>query len=163
MREKSAPSVRDVASTVEVRDWADVHVAAQAARRKAVAAGFQARGQVELAIVATELCTNILRHAGTGELRVRVVDDPVEGVGVELIARDAGRPIRDLAVAMTDGCDDGGPISPDRLIGRQGLGTGLGAVARMTHLFEYRALPQGKEIRVVRYVKPRQGFSDVDR
>lgn len=152
MSEKSAPSARDVASTVAVRDWVDVHVAAQATRRKAVLAGFPARGQVELAIVATELCTNILRHAGTGELRVRIVDDPVHGIGVETIARDWGRPFRDLATAMLDGCDDAGPIAIERLVRRAGLGTGLGAVARMTHTFEHSAFAGGKEIRVVRFV-----------
>jgi len=152
MPEKSAPIAPDTAYAVAVHGWADVHVAAQAARRKAVLAGFPARGQVELAIVATELCTNILRHAGTGELRVRIVDDPVHGRGVEAIARDSGRPIRDLVMAMKDGCDDVGPISPDRLVHHAGLGSGLGAIARMTHVFEHTAFAGGKEIRVVRFV-----------
>lgn len=156
MPKKNAPIAPDATYTVAVREWADVHVAAQAARRKAVLAGFPARGQVELAIVATELCTNILRHAGSGELRVRIVDDPAYGVGVEAVARDSGRPIHDLPTAMLDGCDDTGPIPPDRLVRHAGLGTGLGAVARMTHTFEHTAFSGGKEIRVVRYLDLRQ-------
>jgi anti-sigma regulatory factor (Ser/Thr protein kinase) len=146
------PQAPDAVYAVAVSDWPDVHVAVQATRRHAVLAGFSARGQVEIAIVATELCTNIVRHAGGGELRVRIVEDAERGRGVEIVARDAGPPIADLAVALTDGCDGAGPIPPERLLGRRGLGTGLGAVQRMTHTLEYSALPNGKEIRVVRFL-----------
>ena len=63
-----------------------------------------------------------------------------------VLARDVGPPINDLATAMTDGCDDNGPIDPARLLRRGGLGTGLGAVLRLSDRFDYQELPEGKEI-----------------
>jgi hypothetical protein len=50
-------------------------------------------------------------------------------------------------MATTDHHDDRGPIDPSLLLHRGGLGTGLGAVLRLSDRFEYRELEEGKEIR----------------
>ena len=52
---------------------------------------------------------------------------------------------------MLDGCDSDGPIAPERLLGRAGIGSGLGAIVRLTDTFEYHVGPMGKRIRVVRF------------
>jgi anti-sigma regulatory factor (Ser/Thr protein kinase) len=65
---------------------------------------------------------------------------------VVVTARDAGPPFRDLATALRDGHDDRSPIDPAVLVQRGGLGTGLGAVLRLTDRLEVRQEPTGKEI-----------------
>jgi anti-sigma regulatory factor (Ser/Thr protein kinase) len=62
------------------------------------------------------------------------------------VARDVGPPIHDLAIAMLDGHDDRGPIDPALLAQRGGLGTGLGAVARLADGLEVRQETGGKQI-----------------
>ncbi len=94
------------------------------ARRAAVAVaeqiGFGAEDAGRVAIVTTELSTNLLKHGGGGELLVGSFDDG-DGAGVELVALDHGPGIPDLKAAMRDGHSTAG--SP---------GTGLGAVSRLS-------------------------------
>ena len=47
-------------------------------------------------------------------------------------------------MAMTDGYDDRGPIDPALILRRGGLGTGLGAVARLADRLDYREEPEGR-------------------
>jgi anti-sigma regulatory factor (Ser/Thr protein kinase) len=137
------PRVRSYAVTKRE----DAVVIAPQARRLALQFGLGARRSAELAIVVSELATNIAKHGIRGEIKL-ILDDDVPPRGeMTVIARDIGPPIRDLAVAMTDGCDDRGPIDPSLILHRGGLGTGLGAILRFSDRFEYQELEEGKEIR----------------
>jgi anti-sigma regulatory factor (Ser/Thr protein kinase) len=124
----------------------DVVVASHGAREWAEAHGLGRRRSTELAIVVAELASNIVKHAERGELAL--THEPGRAPRGELVveARDAGPPIRDLAVALTDGCDDRGPIDPAVLLARGGLGTGLGAVARLADAFDCRQDEAGKAL-----------------
>jgi anti-sigma regulatory factor (Ser/Thr protein kinase) len=125
----------------------DAVIIAPQARRLAVQFGLGAKRSAEIAIVVSELATNIAKHGIRGEIKL-ILDDDVPPRGeMTVIARDIGPPIRDLAVAMTDGCDDRGPIDPSHILHRGGLGTGLGAILRFSDRFEYQELEEGKEIR----------------
>jgi anti-sigma regulatory factor (Ser/Thr protein kinase) len=74
-------------------------------------------------IVATELATNLVKHAGGGEIAIASFDDG-EGQGLELLALDKGPGISDLQRAL--GNDDF----------TAGIaGTGLGAVRRNADVF----------------------------
>ena len=73
----------------------------------------------QVAIAVTELATNLLKHAGSGEILATPYDD-VEGAGLELLALDRGKGMTDVARCMADGYSTAG--SP---------GNGLGAVARV--------------------------------
>jgi anti-sigma regulatory factor (Ser/Thr protein kinase) len=101
---------------------ADVTHVAEARR---LVSGFARRaGMVEaraaqVAIVVTELATNLLKHAGGGQVLARRYDDQA-GVGVELLALDRGNGMTDVRRCLADGYSTAG--SP---------GTGLGAVARL--------------------------------
>ena len=139
------------ASTVSIRHRTDAYFASRLARNLAASAGFDRPAEGEIGIVVMELASNVVEHAGGGELRVRLVDDAERGVGLEIVAADEGPPFRDLSTALRDGHDDRGPIAPEVLVRRRGLGSGLGAVLRMTHTFEHVPNPRGKSIRVVRY------------
>lgn len=75
-----------------------------------------------VAVVATELATNIAKHGGGGHLLVRSIADDT---GMELIAVDRGRGIADVNQAMRDGYSSSGTA-----------GHGLGAIQRMSDLFD---------------------------
>ena len=66
-------------------------------------------------------------------------------------AHDVGPPIRDLQLAMIDGNDDQGPIDPALILRRGGLGTGLGAVARLADRIEYREVAGGGKTITARF------------
>jgi anti-sigma regulatory factor (Ser/Thr protein kinase) len=122
----------------------NVVVAASQARRFAVRFGMPVRRATELAIVVSELASNIVKHGIQGEIRL-THDPAVPPHGeIRVEASDVGPPIRDLEMAMTDGYDDQGPIDPALILRRGGIGTGLGAVARLADRIEYREEEGGK-------------------
>jgi anti-sigma regulatory factor (Ser/Thr protein kinase) len=73
----------------------------------------------DVAIVVTELATNLLKHAGSGQI-LATHRDEADGAGLELLALDRGSGMTDVARCMDDGYSTAG--SP---------GNGLGAVARL--------------------------------
>jgi anti-sigma regulatory factor (Ser/Thr protein kinase) len=73
----------------------------------------------QVAIVVTELATNMLKHGGGGYIHASQCDD-ADGAGLELLALDRGNGMTDTNRCMQDGYSTAG--SP---------GTGLGAVARL--------------------------------
>lgn len=108
--------------------------------------GLNARRSMELAIVVSELASNIVKHGISGEI-VLILDPDAPPQGeITVEANDVGPPIRDLQLAMIDGNDDRGPIDPALILRRGGLGTGLGAVARLADRIEYRDVEGGKTI-----------------
>jgi anti-sigma regulatory factor (Ser/Thr protein kinase) len=136
------------ARSFAVTNRQDAVLIAPQARRLALQFGLSGKRSAEIAIVVSELATNIAKHGTRGEIILVVDDDSPPRGELTVIARDIGPPIHDLAIAMTDGCDDRGPIDPSLLLHRGGLGTGLGAVLRLSDRFEYQELEEGKEIRV---------------
>jgi anti-sigma regulatory factor (Ser/Thr protein kinase) len=104
------------------------------ARRQAAAlaerSGFDAEAAGRVAIVATELATNILKHAGTGEIAIEAYDGGADGGGaddggahreIELLAIDNGPGMDDFARCLEDGYSTAGS-----------QGAGLGAVHRLS-------------------------------
>jgi len=126
----------------------DAVVLAPQARRLALQFGLGAKRAAEIAIVVSELATNIVKHGIRGEITLILDDDAPPRGEMTVIARDVGPPIRDLEMATTDHYDDRGPIDPALILKRGGLGTGLGAVLRLSDRFEYQELEVGKEIKV---------------
>jgi anti-sigma regulatory factor (Ser/Thr protein kinase) len=132
-----------VSSVHPVRGRADVVVARRAAQRLGLKVGLSQRRATEIAIVVSELATNIVKYGVRGEVALAW-----EPGTFSVVAKDVGPPIRDLESAIADGCDDRGPIDPALLAGRGGLGNGLGAVVRLADRFECRQDAGGKEITV---------------
>ncbi|MBV8202051.1 MAG: ATP-binding protein [Acidobacteria bacterium] len=135
-----------------VGDWSDVAIVRHQARRLAREHGIEPRRAGEVAIAVSELASNIVKHAERGEIAL-LVSGGSGGAGGGMVltvqARDAGPPIHDLESAMRDGHDDRGPIDPAGMAGRHGLGTGLGAVARLADSIEVRQEAGGKQITAV--------------
>ena len=87
-------------------------------------------GETEIgqaSIVATEAAANVLRHGGGGELVLRSLEP---GRGLELLALDRGPGIADVARAFEDGYSTAGSS-----------GTGLGAMRRLSSVFELWTAP----------------------
>src|ERR1700687_5031248 len=117
-----APATRVFA----VGEWSDVAITRHQARRLAREHGIAPRRAGEVAIVVSELASNIVKYGVRGEIELRVAAAAGGGMALTVVARDVGPPIHDLAIAMRDGHDHRGPIDPAVLAQRGGLGTGLG-------------------------------------
>lgn len=85
-----------------------------------------AMGKLELAV--TELATNLLQHAGEGDLLLRGTNGVAPAV--EVLALDRGPGMADPAACMRDGHSTAGT-----------QGTGLGAVRRMAAEFDLLSRP----------------------
>jgi serine/threonine-protein kinase RsbT len=136
---------------LRIESDSDVLAARSALRRCAELLRFEGKDVAELTIVVSELTSNILKYAGRGWLAIEAIDDERHGVGVRIIAGDQGPAFHDLTLALRDGHGDRGPILPERLLGRKGIGSGLGAVVRFTDTFDCDQRPTEKQITVVRY------------
>lgn len=105
-------------------------------RREAVAlaqsSGFDDVAAGQVALVATELGTNLVKHARSGRVLLARVADGRGSWQIELISVDHGPGIHDIAGAMTDGFSTAGT-----------LGQGLGAVQRLSHDFDLHSSSEG--------------------
>ncbi|MGB5727485.1 MAG: anti-sigma regulatory factor [Thiogranum sp.] len=98
-------------------------------------AGFDETPSRMIATAVSELVRNILKYAGTGEIRLRRVKG-MGGRGIEIEAVDQGPGIADCEAAMSDHFSSGGT-----------LGLGLPGVKRMMDEFSLESTP-GKGTRV---------------
>lgn len=114
---------------VVVRDRAGVGEARRVARARAETLGFGEAAVEEIALVATELASNLVKHAGEGVLRVFELGDPTGGLGIE--SADFGPGIDDPEGAIGDGVSTAG-----------GLGYGLGTVHRLMDEVEITSSPE---------------------
>lgn len=139
----------------EVRDFVDVLHVQALTKRFAASLGFSARECGELAIVASELSSNILKYGPPGSIELTEAQD-ASGSGIRVIAHDIGPPFRNFELALQDGWDDAGPIDPLLMFRRKGMGGGLGAVVRLTDGMSVIAEAEGKSVVAVRYLKAKR-------
>jgi anti-sigma regulatory factor (Ser/Thr protein kinase) len=83
----------------------------------------------QVAIIVTELATNLLKHGGGGYIHASACDD-AGGAGLEMLALDCGKGMVDHVRCMEDGYSSAG--SP---------GTGLGAIARLSDAMQIYSRP----------------------
>ena len=143
--------MRELPVSFEIRDAVDVYAPRSAVREQALRLGFSRSDASELAIVVSELISNVLKYGVRGNIRFEQVSHAHAGAGLAITASDEGPPFHDLELAKRDGFNDRGPIDPIKLWKRNGIGAGLGAIIRLTDDFEVTPLNHGKAIRVVRY------------
>jgi anti-sigma regulatory factor (Ser/Thr protein kinase) len=140
-----------------VTDESDVAAARVAARELAAELGFPRVRCHEMAVVASELASNIVKYGVRGALRVEEVIDAERGRGIRITAVDEGPPFHDFAMACRDGFDDKGPLPPALLVRRRGIGAGLGAVQRLSDEMGWERTEGGKRIWATRYLAPPRG------
>lgn len=112
----------------EIVDRSSVAEIARVAERAARGLGFSDERAGEVRLVATELSTNVLAHAGGGDVLVHAT--PGAEAAVEVLALDRGPGIPDVARALRDGFTTAGT-----------RGEGLGAVVRAANRVDVFASP----------------------
>ena len=113
---------------IEIADDSAVGEAKRCASALTVELGGDETAAGRAAIVAAELASNVLKHAGEGVLVLRRRPDATGSL--ELLALDRGKGIASLTESMRDGYSTAG--SP---------GTGLGAIRRLSSEFDIFAAP----------------------
>lgn len=114
---------------VMIADSSQIAEARRFAITSAGGLGFDETAKGRVALVATELATNLLKHAGTGEMVINRFADG-DRAGVELLALDKGPGISDITRASEDGYSTAGSA-----------GTGLGAIRRQADDFAIYSRP----------------------
>ena len=118
--------------TVVISCSADEGQARRAARDMANVVGFDEKATEEIVIVASELASNLSRHARGGTLVFTpITQQDREGMKVE--SRDTGPGIADMNQALADGFSTVG-----------GLGYGLGTVNRLMDEFDIKSTRRPK-------------------
>lgn len=113
-----------------LEDSSQIGHARRTAQKLAQTHGFDATDAGRVALVATELASNVLKHASRGELHLRLLPFK-NGNGIEMIAVDRAQGF-DLQACLADGFSTGGT-----------QGIGLGAVSRQTEVFDVYADARG--------------------
>lgn len=138
---------------VVVEDESQIGQARRVAQKLAETLGFDANDAGRVALVATELASNILKHASRGELHLQRLPLAAGVGGIEMIAIDRG-PGFDLHDCLADGFSTGGT-----------QGIGMGAVDRQSDVFDVYADSRGAVLMARLYPKgskvqdPRFGVS----
>lgn len=124
----------DVSSAAAFRmyDRSSVAEVRRAAGARARALGWNDTACGESEIVATEVATNLLKHARDGVVALSSASNGATGGSMLVVAVDRGPGIADLARSFTDGFSTSG--SP---------GTGLGAIKRLAYETDVVSAPDG--------------------
>ena len=114
---------------IALSDDSHIGEARRSALRAAVRAGCGEAECGKASIIASELASNVLRHAKTGDILIGPLISGSER-GVDIIAMDRGEGMFDVQRCLTDGYSTGGT-----------LGHGLGAVRRLSADFDIYSRP----------------------
>ena len=114
---------------LDVSDSGDHALVVSAARQLAREIGFGETDEFLIATAVSELSTNIVHYAGSGQVTLRAVA-AAGRAGIEVVALDAGPGIADVALAMQDHYSTGGT-----------LGLGLPSVRRIMDTLRVESRP----------------------
>jgi anti-sigma regulatory factor (Ser/Thr protein kinase) len=123
---------------IPVDDITRVAEARRLAVESAELEGLGERSSGELAIITTEIATNILKHAKSGEIHITQLSGTAEP-GVEILAIDRGPGMSNIQACVADGYSTSG--TP---------GTGLGAISRLADVFDAYSQPGKGTVLVAR-------------
>lgn len=114
--------------SVTVTESSQIASARRLATEIAASISFDDTATGRVAIVATELATNIIKHGGGGELLLSQYEN--NGGGVQIIALDRGKGIANLQESLRDGHSTAGTA-----------GHGLGAIRRQSQAMDVASWP----------------------
>lgn len=120
MRESIAISVTEQSQTGEAR---------RASLTLASRLGFSETDRGKVGILVTEVATNLVQHAGGGEIILQAIEQQ-STIGIEVLALDQGPGMMDVEECLQDGFSTAGT-----------LGNGLGAICRLSDLFQIYSQP----------------------
>lgn len=125
-----------------VRDSSHVAETRRAIVSLGASLGFDESDCARLAIIVTELATNLIKHAGGGVI-LAGGDEYTSGPALEILSLDRGAGMLNVQRSLEDGHSTSG--SP---------GTGMGAIIRQAHAFDILSSP---EIGTAIYVRSQAG------
>ena len=142
------------AVSISVEETSKTAEARRTARDMALGLGMDESGAERVAIVVTEACTNLLKHASRGRVLLQTTTEEAESSSfLELLAVDQGPGMSNLDQCLRDGFSTGS--SP---------GQGLGAIQRMSKQSDIYTLPGKGTVVLARWwpapngLKPATGF-----
>jgi anti-sigma regulatory factor (Ser/Thr protein kinase) len=110
------------AVSIVVEETSKTAEARRTAREMALGLGMDQSGAEQVAIATTEACTNLLKHAGGGQVLLQTSTEGADAVPLlELLAVDKGPGMSNLDQCLQDGYSTG-----------SSLGQGLGAMQRLS-------------------------------
>jgi anti-sigma regulatory factor (Ser/Thr protein kinase) len=121
--------MRNGTAAVAIEDPSQVGEVRRVAMRVAEAAGFDEHTRSDIGIVATEAATNVVRHAGRGEVLISEVAGAT-AAGLELVCVDHGPGMADVEACLRDGFSSAGS-----------MGGGFGAMRRLADHFSVYSAP----------------------
>lgn len=125
--------VNGVATRIPVTESSRVSEARRKALSLAEQLGFDETKTGRVAIAVTEAATNLLKHAGGGEIVFRIFENAgarQAAEGLEFLALDKGPGIKNIGESLRDGQSTAGTA-----------GNGLGAIARLSDAFDLYSQP----------------------
>lgn len=114
---------------IPIDDRTQVGEARRAGQEMAEALGFDATQAGQVALAVTEAATNIVKHAGTGKVLLAPLTR-AGAAGLEILALDQGPGIANVGASLQDGYSTAGS-----------MGSGLGALSRVSSSFELYSQP----------------------
>ena len=134
---------------IEVRDASQTGEARRVAVTCAEEIGLDESTRGAIAVVVTEMATNLIKHAKLGSIIVSQVGKNGSR-GIRVLALDKGSGIRNLSEALKDGHSTAGT-----------MGTGLGAIRRMSQNFEVYSGAAGTVVACEFWPKGKMSSADV--
>jgi anti-sigma regulatory factor (Ser/Thr protein kinase) len=119
----------ELSMRLAISEQSDVGECRRTAKRLAERCELDESAVGKVCIVATELANNVLRHGGGGEVLMQVLDDGLARE-LEILALDRGPGMADVERCLRDGYSTSGT-----------LGAGLGAVSRLSTIFDVFSVP----------------------
>lgn len=104
-------------------------------------AGFSAQKTGEIDIIVAELVSNLVKHGGGGQVLVKLVVEN-DNTLLELVSIDSGKGMADVNRMMVDGVST-----------KSTLGQGMGAMKRLSHLFQVYSMKDWGTITLIRIWK----------
>lgn len=114
----------DVFTSYRVEDRSYLSYIKREIHNVVLQAGFPSMRAGEIDIIVSELCSNLVKHAKSGEILYRVADEGTN-LAFEIFCIDNGPGIIDLVKMMKDGASTS-----------KTLGQGLGAIGRLSDFFQ---------------------------
>jgi len=134
---------------IAVAEASQAGEARRVATRMAEGIGFDEHARGEVAIIATELASNLARHARNGRLLIQALDLS-GGRTMEMLSVDAGPGMTDVQRCLQDGYSTSG--TP---------GNGLGAVRRLSSIFDVHSTAGAGTVVLSRVRRPAGSLASV--
>ena len=133
---------------VVVTDLSQVGEARRLAKGFSEHLGFDEEQAGRVAIIVTEAATNLVAHAGGGELLISGQSQPGGARAIDVLAVDRGPGMRNAAVSMLDGHSTAGTA-----------GNGLGAIKRLSDHFDLYSQPDAGTVVLARVAATKRDSS----